>query len=116
MKYIDSEITQYWIHFQAGDDIPKKVYPPVIVKCYNEEEFVLQLTFHPDHRPLPENHYDVRNKLVYLRYPMSMYPNVIDTLRNEKPIYFHWTRELNQGFLRTGKEPVGEGELEAVLE
>ena len=114
MKYIDSEITQYWIHFHTGGNEPNYVYPPVLIKCYNEDEFVLQITFHPDNKQLPDNHYDTRNKLVYLRYPMSMYHNIIDTLRNEKPIYFRWTRELNMGFLRTGKEPVGEGEFEAV--
>lgn len=114
MKYVDSEITQYWIHFQAGGVEPNQVYPPALVKCYHDDDFVLQLTFHPDNKPLPENHYDVRNKLVYLRYPMSMYHNIIDTLRNEKPVYFRWTRELNMGFIRTGKEPVGEGEYEAV--
>lgn len=115
MKIIDNEITQYWIHFQAGSHEPNRVYPTALVKCYNEEDFVLQLNFHPDNKKLPEIHYDNRNKLVYMHYPMSMFPNIIDMLRNEKPIYFHWTRELNQGFLRTGKEPVGEGELEAVL-
>lgn len=115
MKFIDSEITQYWIHFHTGGHEPNYKYPPVLIKCYNEDDFVLQITFHPDNKQLPENHYDIRNKLVYLRYPMSMYYNIVDTLRNEKPIYFHWTRELNIGFLRTGKEPVGEGELEAVL-
>jgi hypothetical protein len=114
MKSIDREITQYWIHLQSGTHEPNRVYPPVLIKCYDEEEFVLQLTFHPDNRPLPENHYDNRNKLVFLRYPMSMYYNIIDTLRNEKPIYFRFAKDLNQGFIRTGKEPVGEGELEAV--
>lgn len=115
MKYIDKEITQYWIHIQAGNHEPNRVYPPTIVKCYHDDEFVLQLTFHPDNKVLPPNHYDTRNQLVYLRYPLSMYPNILDMLRNEKPIYFHFAEDLNIGFIRTGKEPVGEGELEAVF-
>ena len=115
MRIIDNEITQYWIHFQAGNEEPNRVYPPVLIKCYHNEDFVLQLNFHPDGKTLPENHFDVRNKLVYLQYPMSMYPNIIDTLRNEKPFYFLLTSELNLGFLSTWKEPVGEGELETVL-
>ena len=114
MRIINKEITQYWIHFQAGNNEPNRAYPPILIKCYYKEVFVLQLNFHPDHTTLPENHFDVRNNLVYLQYPMSMYYNIVDTLRNEKPIYFHWTRELNMGFLRTGKEPVGEGELQTV--
>ena len=43
---------------------------------------------------------------------MSMYGHVIDLLRNEKPIYFSYSETSNLGFLRTGKEPVGEGEIE----
>ena len=62
---------------------------------------------------MPENSYDKRNKLVYLRYPMSMYPNIIDILRNEKPIYFSYSINLNMGHIRTGKEPIGEGDNDA---
>lgn len=113
MKFIDSEIDQYWIHFQAGGDKSKKVYPIALVKCYFGDDFLLQMTFYPDGKSIPPNHYDKRNKLVYLRYPMSMYANVIDILRNEKPIFFRYNIALNQGFLRTGKEPVGEGEYDA---
>ena len=113
MKRIESEITQYWIHFQAGHGGNKKVYPSALVKCYNEDDYVLQMTFYPDNMKLPENHYDKRNRLVYLRYPLSMYINVIDMLRYEKPVYFEYSIELNQGFLRTGLEPVGEGEYDA---
>ena len=50
---------------------------------------------------------------MYLRYPLSMYYHTMDILRNEKPVYFEYSRELNQGFLRTGLEPVGEGEYDA---
>ena len=113
MKRIDSEITQYWIHFQGGPAHSRKVYPQALIKCYNEDDYVMQMTFYPDGKKLPENHFDKRNKLVYLRYPMSMYHNVIDLLRYEKPVFFEYSRELNQGFLRTGKEPVGEGEYDA---
>ena len=73
----------------------------------------MQINFYPDSKNLPENHYDKRNKLVYLRYPMSMYPNVIDLLRNEKPIYFSYSESLKMGHIRTGKEPIGEGSDDA---
>ncbi|MBC2838463.1 hypothetical protein [Robiginitalea sp. SC105] len=113
MKYIDSEIDQYWIHFQAGHAESKKVYPEALIKCYNGDDYLVQLTFYPNGKKLPENHYDKRNKLVYLRYPMSMYANILDILRNEKPIFFRYNAEIKLGFIRTGKEPVGEGEYDA---
>jgi len=47
---------------------------------------------------------------VYLHYRAEDFPQVIDLLRNEKPLYLHhWTTVA--GF-RSSKEPVGEGEPE----
>lgn len=112
MKIITSEINQYWVHFQAGRTEDSLIYPRTIVKCYHDDDFVLQVNFYPDKKSLPENYYDVNSKLVYFRYPMSMYGHVIDILRNEKPIYFSYSEKTKLGYLRTGKEPVGEGELE----
>ena len=113
MKLIVSEINLYWVHFQAGGAAKNRVYPRALVKCYHDDDFVLQVSFYPDGKSLPENHYDVRNKLVYLRYPMSMYANIIDLLRYEKPIYFSYNVDLKLGYVRTGKEPIGEGENDA---
>ena len=113
MKRIESEITQYWIHFQAQHAESKHKYPSALIKCYYGENYVLQLSFYQDGTKLPQNHYDKRNKLVYLRYPLSMYVHAMDILRNEKPVFFEYSQELNQGFLRTGLEPVGEGEYDA---
>ena len=44
---------------------------------------------------------------------MYMYAHVIDLLRNEKPIYFSFSDVSKLGFIRTGKEPVGEGDGDA---
>jgi len=114
MKFIDREIDLYWIHIQSGGSgTSKKIYPHALIRCYSGDDLVLQATFYKDGSKFPENHYDKRNRLVYLRYPLSMYPNILDLLRNEKPIYFRYAIELNQGFIRTGKEPVGEGDYDA---
>jgi len=113
IKLIVSEINHYWVHFQAGHTENSIIYPRAIVKCYLDDDFVLQLNFYPDNKKLPENYYDVNSKLVYLRYHLSMYPNIIDLLRNEKPIYFSYSDKSKVGYIRTGKEPVGEGENDA---
>ena len=113
MKLIVSEINHYWVHFQAGKTGSSRIYPPIIVKCYHDEDYVLQASFYPDGKTLPENYYDVNSKLVYLRYPISMYPNILDLMRNEKPIYFSFSDKSKLGYIRTGKEPIGEGENDA---
>ncbi len=113
MKLITSEINHYWVHFQAGKTKNNLVYPRVIIKCYNDDDYVLQASFYPDSKSLPENYHDVHSKLVYLRYPLSMYANILDILRNEKPIFFSYSEKSHLGYIRTGKEPIGEGENDA---
>ena len=116
MKLIVSEINHYWVHFQAGKTGSNLVYPPIIVKCYHDDDYVLQASFYPDNKKLPANYYDVNSKLVYLRYPISMYANILDLMRNEKPIYFSFSEKSKLGYIRTGKEPIGEGEDDADFE
>ena len=66
MKRIESEITQYWIHFQAQHAESKRKYPNALIKCYSGDDYVLQLSFYPDGSKLPENHYDKRkNQLLF---------------------------------------------------
>jgi hypothetical protein len=42
--------------------------------------------------------------------PYSSLANVIDTLRNEKPLYLYWASAAGYAYLSTSSEPVGEGE------
>ncbi len=50
---------------------------------------------------------------VYLQYPISKFPYIVDVLRNEKPIFVgFWENKYGKyGRICTGKEPVGEGEI-----
>ena len=113
MKVITSEIDEYWVHFEAGPIENKLTHPRTIIKCYHGDEYVLQASFYPDKKSLPPNYHDVNSKLVYLRYSMSMYGHILDILRNEKPIYYSYYENSKLGYIRTGKEPVGEGEMDS---
>jgi len=112
MNEITHEIKEYRVHFQAGPSIKDNKYPRTIIRCYNDECLLLEVNFYRGKKRIPENYYSINSKLVYLRYPMSMYGHVLDILRNEKPVYFHFYETSNKGYIRTGKEPVGEGEVE----
>jgi len=46
--------------------------------------------------------------IIRMHLPSSMFHNVLDVLRNEKPINVYFAQ--GRGFLGTGSEPVGEGE------
>ncbi len=45
---------------------------------------------------------------IRMHLPASMFHNVLDVLRNEKPVFIRFIQK--RGFLSTGKEEVGEGE------
>ena len=45
---------------------------------------------------------------IKMHLPSTMFQNVLDVLRNEKPVYIYFAQ--GRGFLSTSTEPVGEGE------
>ena len=54
-----------------------------------------------------ENDY-ISGGIIRMHLPSTMFHNVLDVLRNEKPINVYFA--ANRGFLGTGTEPVGEAE------
>ena len=54
-----------------------------------------------------ENDYESGGK-IRMHLPSSCMVSVLDTLRNEKPVYIYFAQ--NRGFLSTSAEPVGEEE------
>ena len=54
-----------------------------------------------------ENDYE-SDGVIRMHLPSTMFENVLDVLRNEKPIYIYFAQ--GRGFLSTSSEPVGEGE------
>ncbi len=55
----------------------------------------------------------VNNRSKYiLHFHANRFPAFIDILRNEKPLFFYFNIDLNQGYITTSDEPVGEGEIE----
>ena len=54
-----------------------------------------------------ENDYE-SGGIIRMHLPSTMFQNVLDILRNEKPIYIYFAQ--NRAFLGTSKEPIGEEE------
>jgi len=55
----------------------------------------------------------VNNHSKYLLYfDANRFSAFIDILRNEKPLFFYFDYDSNQGYITTSDEPVGEGENE----
>ena len=54
-----------------------------------------------------ENDYE-SSGIIRMHLPSTMFENVIDVLRNEKPLYIYFVS--GRAFLGTSSEPIGEGE------
>jgi len=72
----------------------------------NKDKTVAYIRFN-DPGMLFENDYQ-SGGIIRMHLPSAMFQNVLDVLRNEKPVYIYFAQ--NRGFLSTSKEPVGEGE------
>jgi len=64
------------------------------------------IRFHDQGMPFPAD--SVSGGKIIMHVPSSMFENIIDVLRNEKPINYYFAS--NHAFLGTSTEPVGEGE------
>jgi hypothetical protein len=67
------------------------------------------LYFRHDNRPPAASTYE--NNFYTFHYRARDWPRIVDILRNEKPAYIAWFG--SSGYVGTGTEPVGEGEIAA---
>lgn len=66
------------------------------------------LKFLPEDMTLADNSkHDTANDF-YIYYPRDYWAPIIDILRNEKPLYFHFTTPCDPTQIRTSMEPGGE--------
>jgi hypothetical protein len=99
-----TKVARYTYHLFSSRDADD-----LVVYLYDEHaDIVGQLAFVPNSQPLPPAKQIDGKHMFYFR--CSRFPEVIDMLRNEGPIYLHW-KDGSNSTLSTEYEPVGEGEL-----
>ena len=83
---------------------------PVLFLYDDNNSHVAYVYFRGGSQPLPEAR-QFANGRYALYYRRSTLPEIIDMLRNEKPIYLHWVPEgTNNTRISTTPELVGEGD------
>ncbi len=71
------------------------------------------LKFYPESVALPANSKGTHmsgKPIFYVNYRYAQFQNVLDLLRNEKPIKFFFRDDTMASYITTSDEPVGEGE------
>jgi hypothetical protein len=97
-------IDSYEVLYSANSFSPR-------IALKNAGNYIGQLLFLPNGAALPAD--TVVNKQAQLHYHLEHFQNVVDLLRNEKPIYMYYNGS-GGGFengIKTMIEKVGEGEI-----
>ncbi len=68
------------------------------------------LRFKIDPADVVPDHGSSGGGIIHLNYPPESFPEVIDLLRNERPLYLDFADEPGYGVISTRPEPVGEEE------
>jgi hypothetical protein len=101
-------ITKYSVTFYGGaNGFGEPDQMRAIIRLYNGPDLVGLVRFHDPGMNFSEDHQDPLGR-VQMHMPSAMFLNVLDVLRNERPILLEWW--ANQSFLSTDNEPVGEAE------
>ena len=98
------EITSYSVIYSANTFNPR-------IGLLNANRFIGQLVFFPNGATLPLD-LQAQNGQLTLNYHQDDFHNLIDVLRNEKPIFlsFNGSGPGFENSIQTGAELVGEGE------
>lgn len=109
---LSEEIKSYEVNYFAGGETSDTQHYRAAIKLRRPDKTLIAVAyFHRSATTLPKH--DGKNALGYYEchYHAADYPNVVDLLRNEKPIYFEMIEGSHpMGNIATGAEPVGEGE------
>ena len=106
------EIRKYDVAYYAGGKNPTGYPYRAIIGLRNDsDELIGAAYFHHNATTMPIADTQKASGYISCHYLAQDYPQVLDLLRNEKPVYVEFeVRPGNIANIRTSAEPVGEGE------
>jgi len=110
-----TEIKKYDVAYYAGaKNVAKYPYRAIIGLRNDSEELVGAAYFHRSTATMPIADTQKATGYISCHYLAEDYPQVLDILRNEKPVFVEFEVGMgNMANIRTSAEPVGEGEINA---
>lgn len=104
------QIHRYDLSYYAGCEKDRRRYRASIGLRDEKGRLVGAAYFHPDSAVVSLPAMRTETGTIILNYPLSLYPHVVDILRNEKPVFVRFKDgEPPSGSIDTSVEPVGEG-------
>lgn len=102
-----AEIKAYTVRFNGGPLGSGTGVVGQIMLFGTDNHLVGRIDFYPPGLKLPQ---DKNSDHIVMAMETNMMQSVIDVLRHEKPMYIYWQVSLNNAFLGTSQEEVGEEE------
>ncbi len=103
------EIGYYWLNLYASREESHHLYlAPKPGQSYSK---ILRVHFVEDSQVLPGKVTKTTDGFYDMYYRRSAFPDIVDMLRNEKPIFFRWLSDT-EALLSTNMEAVGEEETQ----
>src|SRR4030042_5741483 len=104
MAGVTREIDQYLINYISYDD-GKKIIPYIL--CFKSQKSVGKISFG---ELGGANKNMVVDEYLEIHHLISSFKDIVDILRNEKPLYLTVLPDRHLGALTTTDEPIGEEE------
>ena len=106
------EIKNYVVAYYAGaKNLTGHPYRAIISLRDENNELLGAAYFHHSAETMPNTDTQKASGYISCHYPTEHYSQVLDLLRNEKPVYVEFEpTEGRVASIRTNSEPVGEGE------
>ena len=102
MPAITKEITTYSVRYRSREN--GRVVEPEI-RLFKNGQYIGNITFRSGGTT------GIINDRLVINYSLDNFSNILDILRNEKPLYIIVITGTNRGELATTHEPIGEGEI-----
>lgn len=112
IKTETAEIESYVLAYFGGAQRSKHPYKyRALITLHDTTGQFATLFFHCDKSSLPKYDKLADMKRVSAHFTIDDYQNIVDLLRNEKPLYVHRNSQWpTMAVISTSKEPVGEAE------
>ena len=106
------EVKNYDVAYYAGaKNLTGHRYRAIIGLRDENNVLVGAAYFHHNASTMPTTDSEMANGYISCHFPAEAYPQILDLLRNEKPIFVEFEVAAgNVANIRTSAEPVGEGE------
>lgn len=102
-----AEILNYSIRINGGPEGSVNFHRAEIFLFGTNGKVIGLIQFYDDGEELPASS---SGEFIEMALPVSRLHDMVDLLRNEKPVYLQWQSAINCGYVSTGMEPTGEGE------